>query len=217
MPAARAIPLGGSRPRGKATATRILDAAETLFAERGYDGTSLRDVATRVGIRIPSLYNHFPSKDALYAAVLERGIGPVVALLTDLARGPAEERSDPLRVIGPVTELLAQRPHLARLVLHETLAGGQRLTPMLRGWLAPAFARARELVEALDTGRRHPPEHAALLVLAMYHVVLGYFASAPLYRALTGIELLEAPMLARQRALLREISEALLPRPPRSR
>ena len=61
------------RRRGEATAERILDEAEALFAERGFAGATLRDVATRVGIRNPSLYNHFPSKECLYVAVLERG------------------------------------------------------------------------------------------------------------------------------------------------
>jgi len=66
-----ASPLRRPRRKGEITAERILDAAEALFAEHGYAGTTLRDVAERVGIRIPSLYNHFESKDALYAAVLE--------------------------------------------------------------------------------------------------------------------------------------------------
>ena len=56
----------------RTTAERILDAAEDLFAEKGYSATSLGDVADRVGIRSPSLYNHFRNKEALYEAVLER-------------------------------------------------------------------------------------------------------------------------------------------------
>jgi TetR/AcrR family transcriptional regulator len=211
-PRSATVPL--TRPRrGEVTAARILDAAEELFAERGYHGTSLRDVADRVGLRIPSLYNHFSSKEALYAAVLARGIGPVVELLTELAQAPESERNDPLRVVEPVMKLLAERPHLPRLLLHETLSGGERLTPMLREWMAPTFARAQALVEGRGSQDTMPPERAALLVLAMYHVVLGFFASAPLYRAVTGTDLLSPSMFARQIELLRQMSEALLPGP----
>ena len=70
-----------ARRRGLETSERILDAAEDCFARKGFAGTTLRDVADHVGIRIPSLYNHFPNKDALYAAVLHRGISPLLALL----------------------------------------------------------------------------------------------------------------------------------------
>ncbi len=213
MPPSPVLALDRSRRRGPATAERILAAAEALFAERGYHGTTLRDVATRVGLRIPSLYNHFASKDALYAAVLERGIGPVVALLSELALAPPAERDDPRRVVEPVMKMLAERPHLPRLVLHETLAGGEHLTPMLRDWMTPAFARARELVEARGGAPPVAAEQAELLVLAMYHTVVGFFASAPLYRALTGTELLAEPMLTRQTELLRQMTEALLPIP----
>ena len=215
-PASPVLPLPRSGPagrRGAVTAARILDVAEELFAERGYAGTTLRDVADRAGLRIPSLYNHFASKDALYAAVLARGIGPVVELLAALAEAPEAERTAPRRVVEPVMRLLAERPHLPRLVLHETLAGGERLTPMLREWMTPAFTRAQQLVEERGRGRRIAPEQASLLVLAMYHVVLGFFASAPLYRALTGTELLSEPMLTRQTELLRQMTEALLPVP----
>ena len=193
------------RPGGERTAERILDAAEELFAERGYAGATLRDVATRVGVRPPSLYNHFASKDALYAAVLERGIGPLIELLARSAAAPAEEASDPGRLVTEVMEILVRRPGLPRLVLHETLAGGQRLTPILRSWIAPAFARAHELVSANPAASRWDPEQIPLLVLALYNVVVGYFTIASLYRDLSGAELLADTALEAQTRFLREL------------
>ena len=194
---------------GERTAERILDAAEELFAERGYNGTTLRDVATRVGVRPPSLYNHFASKDALYAAVLERGIGPVIVLLARSAAAPADEPSDPGRLVTEVMAILARRPAIPRLVQHETLAGGQRLTPILRSWIVPAFERAHELVAANPAAGRWSAEQIPLLVLAMYHVVVGYFTFASFYRDLGGQELLGDAALEAQTRFLRELVERL--------
>jgi len=61
------------RPRhadGQRTRQAILDAALTLFAESGYFGTSLRDIGRAVSIRESALYNYFPSKEALFEALL---------------------------------------------------------------------------------------------------------------------------------------------------
>ena len=54
------------------TKERILDAAQDLIQTRSFHGFSFQDIADRVGIRKPSLYHHFDSKDALALAVLER-------------------------------------------------------------------------------------------------------------------------------------------------
>jgi AcrR family transcriptional regulator len=201
------------RRKGEQTAERILDAAETLFAERGYAGTSLRDVAARVELRIPSLYNHFPSKDALYAAVLARGIGPVLALLGEFAAQPAASR-DPAALFPRVMAVLQRHPHLPRLIQHETLTGGARLTPMLREWIAPVFGRAGEMAQAAPGAGRWSPEERPLVVIAVYNVLVGYFTFAPLYRELEGVDLLAEPMLASQTRLLGEIVAALFPQAP---
>jgi AcrR family transcriptional regulator len=209
--AADPLPLSARR-RGGRTAEAILDAAEALFAERGFEGTALRDVALCVGVRTPSLYNHFPSKESLYAAVLERGLDPVLELLAEAAptEGGAAPR-DRERIVSEVMALLARHPRLPRLLLHETLAGGQRLTPMLARWLAPALARAEEIIEADPAARAWRRDQIPLLVLALYHAVVGYFTVADLYRQARGEDLLAEPALARQTAFLRQLVATLFP------
>lgn len=54
-----------------ATRSRILDTAAALFREKGYDGTSMNDLARSVGITAPGLYWHFPSKEDILVAYLE--------------------------------------------------------------------------------------------------------------------------------------------------
>ena len=53
------------------TKLRILDQALELFSAKGYDSVSVGEIAKAVGIKAPSLYNHFPSKQAIFDAIVE--------------------------------------------------------------------------------------------------------------------------------------------------
>jgi AcrR family transcriptional regulator len=74
---ARPDPLAAARERRRldrleAGRREILDVAERLFVERGYEGTSLEQIAAGCGYSVGSIYNFFTNKDALYSAALER-------------------------------------------------------------------------------------------------------------------------------------------------
>ena len=217
MPASSATPAKDARRKsrkGELTSERILDAAEELFAERGYAGTSLRDVTSVVGIRIPSLYNHFESKEALYAAVLERGLKPVLRALSDYAVPSSSGGEDPRKLVETMMRVMATRPGLAGLIQHETLTGGEHLTPTLRNWLVPLFARGDELVEVGPRGSRWDRDELSLLVLAMYHIIVGYFTIAPLYKLLDGRDLLSEEMLEKQVRVFGDLVELIFGAPP---
>jgi len=59
------------------TKTRILDAAEKLFGEKGFDATSLRDITTEADVNLAAVNYHFQSKESLIEAVILRGAAPV--------------------------------------------------------------------------------------------------------------------------------------------
>lgn len=73
---------------GQRTRQAILDAALALFAEKGYFGTSLRDVAGAVGVRESALYNYFPGKEALFEALLAAETADKTELLSAALDAP---------------------------------------------------------------------------------------------------------------------------------
>lgn len=88
-----------SRPKnsdGQRTRQAILDAALDLFAEKGFFGTSLRDLAAVVGVRESALYNYFPSKDALFDALIVTDYQEKTERLSALAEGPIADGRDAL-------------------------------------------------------------------------------------------------------------------------
>src|ERR687885_1583788 len=62
---------GGRRPGSTATKDAILDAARELFGARGYDGTTIRGIATQAGVDPALVHHFFGSKDDLFLTVLE--------------------------------------------------------------------------------------------------------------------------------------------------
>jgi len=117
----------------------IIEAARRAFEEFGVQGTSMDKLAEMAGVSKRTVYNHFASKEELYAAVLDRTIVPVLELLDyAVEHGPLGDL-DPGAMVEQVTDLLATRPHLPKLLLHETLSGGKR-----RQWSTPlSVARYR--------------------------------------------------------------------------
>lgn len=215
MPTATPVPIEtprSERPtKGERTAERILDAAECLFGEQGYDGTSLRDVADAVGLRIPSLYNHFASKDDLYAAVLDRTVVPVLEILDYAIDTAPSGRLDAAVLVEQIMHLLAERPHLPRLLLRESLSGGKRLTPVLRQRIAPIFEKAHAAARASAEAKRWPDEQIPNLVLAFYHVIVGFETIGPLYQATVGVDLTTSEARARQTRFVMSLADSLFP------
>ncbi|MCE5168208.1 TetR/AcrR family transcriptional regulator [Paenibacillus profundus] len=85
------------------TANRIIEIALDHFAENGYEGASLAHIAEQVGIKTPSIYAHFKSKDDLFLRVIEQAIHDELKLLREFC-----ERSRDNTVQHQLFELIAQ-------------------------------------------------------------------------------------------------------------
>ena len=141
-----------SRRRRDADVSRraILDAAEDLFSQRGYERATLSQIGRRAGVSTGLPTYFFGGKDALYRAVLERLIAEREARLEPLAARAVRsfERTGDRRtalevLISSYIDFLRERPALVRLMGREALDGGRHLAPGPRHSLAVASAIER--------------------------------------------------------------------------
>jgi AcrR family transcriptional regulator len=100
----------------------ILDKAAALFARRGFAKTSVQDIADTVGLSKAGLLHHWPSKDALYAAVLSHAESVAGTLFTTVGDAPLGPRRDRL-ALEAIVDIALAHPGLVSLLLSPVLAG----------------------------------------------------------------------------------------------
>ena len=110
-------PRGAPRMRMSAVERRaqLVDVARGLFAERGYDGTSVEEVAARAGVSKPVVYEHFGGKEGLYAVVVDREMTRLLAGVTEALQSEGHPRT------------VLERAALALLDYVETSTDGFRI------------------------------------------------------------------------------------------
>ena len=192
------------------TRDRILNAAEILFAERGLAGTAVRDIAGEVGLNPASLYNHFPSKLALYEAVLERSVKPLLEVLQAAAKDDNPPEGD-IQFVDVVMNHLEHTPHLARLIHHEAVTGGVHLARLARVWIKPMANQAVEILKR-TAGPEWAEEDYPLLIAAWIHLIFGHFAMAPLFNEVFDTDTLSKEGLERQARFVHRITLLMLGR-----
>src|ERR1700747_1049852 len=75
------------RMTGKERREQLLDIGRHLFAERGFEGTSIEEIALPAGGSKPGGYEHFGGKEGLYAVVVDREVERLLAMATTLLGG----------------------------------------------------------------------------------------------------------------------------------
>jgi len=80
---------GGARVRmsGKERREQLLDIGRTLFAEKGFDGTTVEEIADKAGVSKPVVYEHFGGKEGLYAVVVDREVRRLLDRITHSLQG----------------------------------------------------------------------------------------------------------------------------------
>ena len=161
-----AIAKAPKRARGVRRVEELLDAGAVLFAEQGYDATTMTQIAQRAGASIGSLYQFFPSKELLAEALFSRYVQRVASLLEDLAqRAPG---LSPARLADRLVDLMldVRWDRDAAAALSSSVAGIVERRKPLRD------ATRRQIAATLRAANpKLVPKAAAAAVVIIAHVL----------------------------------------------
>jgi TetR/AcrR family transcriptional regulator len=201
----------GSAGDGSSTPERILDAALTSFATRGYDASSLDALALGLDVRKQTILYWFPSKEVLLQAVIDRSVVELAAAMEGALATAGTGWARIEAVVRSVFSLAARRPELLGLVREVSRLGTPASARFVAG-MEPLVHRASEFLEAeMDAGhmRRHEPR---LLLLAIYSTVIGMVTEVEVSRAF-GEEPTARSLVRRRAEILQLLRSALLADP----
>jgi TetR/AcrR family transcriptional regulator len=164
------------------TPERILVVAMGAFGTRGYDGTSLDDLARELGLRKQTILYWFPSKEVLLGSVVDRCADEVTARLVRALEGAEDGFGRVEAMVRAMFRLAARHPSMLGFLREVTRIGPPASTRLLER-LQPLIESASAFLEAeMDAGRmrRHDPR---LLLLAAYSMVTGMATEVDVLRA----------------------------------
>lgn len=189
------------------TRERILEAADSLFGELGFDVATTRDIALRSGVNKALIHYHFGTKDDLLEAVLDgyyAKLGEALQKALGRRRTLAGQVED---LLDTYADFLAEHRTFTRIVQREVSSGRhvervvQRTLPMFQlgvTWFGASVKRAPKDFDAVN------------VLTTVYGMVVTWFTYGEVLRALTGEDPFSATALAARKRHVRKVVGMLL-------
>lgn len=197
------------------TKERILQAAEEVFAQRGFHGASTRDIAARAQVNISSLHYHWASKETLYSAVFDRLFAHLVERVSeDFAprTTPEDTRQVIERAMGGVFDFFADNPRVPRLLLQRFMdSDGRDSVPqeVTEGATQPASQTFSAWTREFTAGRMSDAD-INFLMLTVQSVLLVSMLDSPFVAAMLGGSPADPSVRAALRARVIHLVERLV-------
>jgi AcrR family transcriptional regulator len=186
----------------------ILDAADRLFGEVGFDATTTREIAQACGVNKALIHYHYSTKDDLLTAVLDRYYDKLTRSLYGGLEGEGSPRDRLLVTLDGYVDFLAQNPGFSRIVQREA-SGGKHLERIVQRTV-PIFQLGVMWVER-EFPRAASDDLAAVdLLMSFYGMVVTYFSYSPVLEKLTGVSPLSEENLDRRKRHLHRMLDMIL-------
>lgn len=188
---------------------KILSGAEEVFARFGLRGATTAMIAERAGVSKPHIYYYFPSKEALYIAVLERTLSLWHGAIPAATPGVTPQRFLK-QYIRAKLEFSKQHPRLSRIFANESLNGAPIVRAQIKSEMATALETLVGLLKDWRAARKIKPVDPTHLVFMIWAMTQHYAdAAAPLEILLEKRHLDQADFRAAEQTIVKLVFGAL--------
>ena len=143
---------------------QLIDVARGLFAEKGFDGTSIEEVASRAKVSKPVVYEHFGGKEGLYAVIVDRELSTISSTITAALSSPARASAVVERAALGLLAYIEDTPDGFRLLSSSTDRAAGTYSTLLADVAIQVSGILAEQFSAHDLDPRTAPLYAQMLV-----------------------------------------------------
>jgi TetR/AcrR family transcriptional regulator len=182
------------------TEQKIIEAAEIVFHEKGFDGARMQEIADKASINKGLLHYYFKSKDALFDAIFNMAIKKMSGSINSILKMDITLEEKINLIIDSYMNLLLRNSSLPRFVITELNKDSDRfIKKYLSGEINNVFANfINSVQEEIDAGKIKPinPKH---LFMNMISMILFPFIGKPMIQVLIGVDNKEYSKLIQER------------------
>jgi len=192
--------------------TAVLRAAEILFAEKGYSGARVAEIAEKAGVDKRLIFYYFGTKQGLYADILEDFFKRAEPRFDEFLRkrGQKPQKIDVDRFMENMTDFIHQNRNHVRILFREFLDGGILLEDLMNERVLPLFRLWRTYYPRLFPGVQRSPKEADHMLLALSGMSLFYFLVQPLMERVWEEDPLQSERIEERKEFLRRYTRKMI-------
>ena len=170
------------------TSKMILDCATSMFAQHGYDGTIMDDLAEQCGVNKASIYYHHSDKATLYDKALTALFTPIADAVIDAVEaktGPVRQLDAHIKAFARIT---ADTPCFAPILMREMASGGANMPVQAREQMQRILFLLKGILQAGESQEIYRSSDALIIHFMIIGTINLFVASIPLRKALPEVE-----------------------------
>lgn len=167
---------------------RILGAAEQLFAEKGFDGVSVRDIAEQAQANVAMINYYFRNKEDLYLGILENYLAEFNAELDKVLSSAADPLLRLELFVNCYSDFLFQKAISAQLILRAGLQNDHHIDLLARKYFSQVIMKGEQIIQDGIRAGYFRPMDTKLATISLLGQMVYFFAAAPVISRISGME-----------------------------